>query len=567
MINMKRNILHTFWAAALLLTACTQEEIYLPDADDAAPLSITVTDGGYASTDKPVTRATENGYTTKFTAGDACGLYVVRNGVVVYNNVKLTAIAGTDGSLSWQPKTGETLAGGLPDEYYFLYYPYREDADMTGKVTATGTDDAGFFAPLISGWLPKTDQSDYAAGYTASDLMTATGSAVKVEGKLSLSFAMTHRMALAVIEIPPTEIVYHFTNTSGGTIPDYTVQTPAVANFISETKAYRTTDGSYRYIVRPNQSNATPLTGNYDNGMKELTIIPNGLTAGSYNTYKIVGKSTIEKSHNLQIGDYLLADGSLVSKDEPLTPEQNASVSAIVFWSPAETDYTDNTRQTPASLTDDKIMASDYPNCTHGLAAAVKNLTYNSKATIAWQKSSNNVESWRKGDNFIHDNKTDFASISSKWDEETGSLNKIYGYQNTVILRAYNAYYTANNKPNYIVQPVVALDEFVEANTNPAPVGSTGWYFPSAKEMHLLCNKDVDNIYSSSNKGTVTLRIVNASLSAVSGDAIGQLYEYDYWSSTESASDSYAFRIDVSDGSMGYPKKSNPNSVRPVCAF
>ena len=45
---MKRNILHTLWAAALLLTGCTQEELPLPGADNAAPLAITITDGGYA---------------------------------------------------------------------------------------------------------------------------------------------------------------------------------------------------------------------------------------------------------------------------------------------------------------------------------------------------------------------------------------------------------------------------------------------------------------------------------------------------------------------------------------
>lgn len=557
-------ILHTFLAAVLLLTACTQEEILRPDMDDAAPLSIIITDGGYAFTDKAVTRATENGYTTEFTAGDACGLYIVRNGEIVYNNVKLTATAGTDGGLSWLPETGVTIAGGLSNEQYFLYYPYQ--ANMINKITASATDDATFFAPLISGWQPKADQSDYAAGYSASDLMTARGSATQADGKLSLNFAMAHRMALAVIETPTNiETVYHFTNTTGGTIPDYTVQTRLAVDFIPEAKACRMTDGSYRYIVRPAQKNATPLTGIYTEVMRDFTVTPNGIATGCYKTYRVVCELSIKKSHNLQVGDYLLSDGSLISKDETLTPEQKAKVSAIVFWSPAETDYTDETRQTPALLTDDKIMATDYPNCNHGLAVAVKNVTYDGKETIPWQKTSFSVGTWQKGDNFIHDNKTDFASIASSYNDVTGSLNKIYGYQNTVVLRAYNAYCTVNNKPYYIVQPVVALDEFVEANTNPAPIGSTGWYFPSAKELHLLCNKDMDNIYS--NNGTATLRIVNASLSEVGGDAIGKLYNYDYWSSIESTSSSYAFKIDVSDGSMNYPMKSNKKYVRAVCAF
>ena len=43
---MKRNIIHTLWAVALLLTACTQEELSLPGTDNAAPLAVTITDGG-----------------------------------------------------------------------------------------------------------------------------------------------------------------------------------------------------------------------------------------------------------------------------------------------------------------------------------------------------------------------------------------------------------------------------------------------------------------------------------------------------------------------------------------
>ena len=125
---MKRNILHTLWAAALLLTGCTQEELPLPGADNAAPLAITITDGGYALTtsadgsQKAATRATEDGYRTEFTASDACGLYLVRNGAIVYDNVKLTATAGTNGSL-----TG--YGGGIARKVKLLEL---EHADMHG---------------------------------------------------------------------------------------------------------------------------------------------------------------------------------------------------------------------------------------------------------------------------------------------------------------------------------------------------------------------------------------------------------------------------------------------------
>lgn len=553
---MKRNILHIFWAAALLLTACTQEEIPLPDADDAEPLSITVTDGGYASTDKTATRATENGYATQFTAGDACGLFIIRDKRIIKYNARLVATAGTDGSLTWQPPAGENLTGGLPNEKYFLYYPYQ--ADMTNKIISSATNDADFFAPLISGWQPKTDQSDYATGYTASDLMTATGSAVKTDGKLSLSFAMTHRMALAVIDCSQT-IVYHFTNTTGGNIPDYTVRLSLDIDITSEAKPWHATDGSYRYIVCPMQKNATPLTGYYDGCIEDFTVTPNNLEDGRYKTFRLTG-GTIEKNHNLQVGDFLLTDGSLVGKDETLTPEQQANVSAIVFWSPAETDYTEGVRQTPASLTDDKIMASDYPNCTHGLAVAVKHVTYGGNKNIGWQKQYEDVNTWQNSDNFTHINKEQFVSIVSGTSSD-GNMNRIYGYQNTVVLRAYNAYCTDKSRTNYIVKPVAALDDF--ANTNPAPVGSTDWFFPSVKELHMLIYKDVDDVKK--NLDIETGSIVNVSLTKVNGDMISQL---SYWTSVES-NYRYAYHIEF-DYRFWYLKssmKSNSKIVRAVCAF
>ena len=85
---------------------------------------------------------------------------------------------------------------------------------MSGKTaTPTGSalTDTEFFAPLVSAWQPQDDQSTHAA-YTASDLMTAEGSATTGEDNtLHLSFTMNHRMALAVIEMPNT-VKYKFTD-------------------------------------------------------------------------------------------------------------------------------------------------------------------------------------------------------------------------------------------------------------------------------------------------------------------------------------------------------------------
>jgi hypothetical protein len=182
----------------------------------------------------------------------------------------------------------------MAGEHYFLYYPYR--ANMTDKVTASATSDEKFFAPLISGWQPAADQSTYAA-YTASDLMTATGTAVRTNGSISLSFSMAHRMAMAVIEMPKT--VYKFNDNS---IPDYVIAT--TADFGDNAKPCRMADGTYRYIVNSSSGTATNITGSYDGDKKEFTITPSGISANFCKTYKVDGATISEKQTTLQMGDY-----------------------------------------------------------------------------------------------------------------------------------------------------------------------------------------------------------------------------------------------------------------------
>ena len=515
---MKRNILHTLWAAAVLLTACTQEELPLPDTNNAAPLTITITDGGYALTTsadgsrKAATRATEDGYRTEFTTGDACGLYLVRGGAVVYDNVKLTATTGTDGSLAWQPEAGVTLGGGLPDEKFFLYYPYR--ANMTDKVTASATSDEEFFAPLISGWQPEADQSDYTAGYTASDLMTAKGTASKADGKLSLSFAMTHRMALAVIEMPKT--VYKFTDTG---IPDYTVLT--AADFTAEAKPYRNSDGTYRYIVNP-AAQPVSLTGSYDNGKKEFTVTPNGIVTSNYKTYKVDGAKTDEKSHDLQPGDYLLADGNLVGKDETLTTGQQADVIAIVFR--AGHHANDGSDYSSTGIGSEKC---------HGYAVALTDAT---SSYCMWGVYRTELGCYPTDGSGNKQN--NYSNPDIDWSG--------YSYTQTIITAAGGKEnLNATEQAGYPATWYAVVDYAGKFN---APANSSGWFLPSIGQMW--------NIYQQ--RGLLT----SAGGSTLKND--------DYWSSSEHYNDpaTYALRVDVRNDRVHYwYKYSSICYVRAVLAF
>ena len=205
-------------------------------------------------------------------------------------------------------------------------------------------------------------------------------------------------------------------------------------------------------------------------------------------------------------------------------------------------------------------MAADYPDCTHGLAVSLKDVS----TSMAWQSSSESVATYFQSSYFFtHPDKNNFVSIASSVGN-TDNINKILGYQNTQVLLYYNVHCNGNSKPNYIANPVAALAEFGQ-NTNPAPTGSTGWFFPSLKELHILFFKDADNVYFTG--GIQTRDIVNASLSAVGGD---NLDDWDvYWSSSEYANDSkYAFCVDSYNGSVRNSlSKNGQYRVRAVCAF
>lgn len=259
------------------------------------------------------------------------------------------------------------------------------------------------------------------------------------------------------------------------------------------------------------------------------------------------------------VGDYITTGGKLIDGDAAsrLTDEIKAQIVAVVFWTPAET-LTDG-RQTPASLTDDLIMSAEHPDCTHGLAVALKDATYDGSERMGWQNSFESVATtFQSGENFSHDSKGNFKSIASG-SGEYDPMNYILGYQNTVVLRAYNTYCQNNDKSDYIVRPVAAIDDFDD--TNPAPDNSTGWFLPSPKELHILYYKDVDNIYN--NSGVETYNIVNSSLTAAGGD---RLYGNWYWSSGE-YSYGYAWGVALYSGYVSDNNKSHNRYVRLAFAF
>ena len=199
---------------------------------------------------------------TAFDVNEAIGLYVVdNNNKVVAKNVKVTKAANGTWKMS-----SKVLK--LAKYHYFAYYPYSTTAPT---VDATASDATAFFADKVSKWSVKPDQSAPSAeDLKAQDLQVAKG----VVGKdaSTLTFAMSHQMGLAVLDLAAKKIVktrkfnnnnytYYYPNLSGRATSisksDYTDSSDkqnvmASNNFTGRNKPYKTsTANRYIQVVKP----------------------------------------------------------------------------------------------------------------------------------------------------------------------------------------------------------------------------------------------------------------------------------------------------------------------------
>lgn len=443
-------------AVALLsatLAGCSKSD--LPDDGNGirTALTITVTDGGYAPAagEQPHTRAKENGYQTEFTAGDKIGLYVVKNGAVIDANICLTAANNSTGGLSWTPPAGGKVWYYNTGTTYYAYYPYQ--SDMAGKVTAGAANAAAFFKPLTDSWTPAADQSTYAK-YTAQDLMTGTGAVSGSKPSQTLAVSLTHRMALVVIKTPVT-VKYKLS-----TDANYTWNV-AVSNLkFSGFTPYTQEAGVHRYLVKPGTNNQE-LSGNYtflpsnssSANHKEFFFTPGNVNSGSYKTYT-VDSNLNPISHTLQMGDFYMKEGALVGKDVTLTSAQKTACLGIVLKVGKDgfEKWVDDCTY--------KTKAGGNMNTIHGYVLAAYDAD-----VCHWGSQGTSVPG------IVQSNAIGF-----------------YGYKYTQAIKSFNnnaGTLQANFPATY--QATVAYDK-----TYPAPVGSSGWFLPSAGQCeYWVGNRDL----------------------------------------------------------------------------
>lgn len=281
------------------------------------------------------------------------------------------------------------------------------------------------------------------------------------------------------------------------------------------------------------------------------TLTDNELGTGKlYNVNKtLVGIKTTEQAVKY---DLAMADGTFISKDDIayLTDALEGKVKGIVFWTESE--------EGNATLMADEIMHTDFPNYNHGLIVALTDVS----AGCTWTASHESIyENFQNTNNFNPENKGDYVSIAAYKDHygTASNLDYILGYQNTKVLEAYNTYCSVTSgKENYTVNPIAELATWKTSNS--APANTTGWFIPSAKELHMLWHKDD----SYNEYGTETREAIDPLIEALGGTKLG---DNSYWSSTEDVTNSSSKFCIISNGRLVSNSVNSNYRVRAVCAY
>ena len=557
---MKRTTIHTSAALALLLglAACTQDEAgFLPEGAEGTPIVFTATGLNPAATAIAGTRAPVDGNWTGVQS-----VAVLMDGMVKTYNV----------TPSIDDPTSATLTSDEPH-----YWTNHNNITVTAWWPFDNADITQMPAVKVA-----EDQSKL-ADFQNSDFIAAENQTVEFTNP-TLEF--THRTARVTIELKPGT---GFTSVAGATVS--LVSLSADNGNPTSIKTYNASGNTYEALTAPQtvaadkpfirvelgsgifyfrpQTNVVLEAGNRYKYIVKVNTTGLTLEGCTIGEWADGGEETVESIvfktdlSTAKVGDFITTDGKLLEMTESMTlsEEVKKRIAGVVFWVPEKKDPN---RQTQASLQSDEVMAKAHPNCTHGLAVSLKDVS----AEMKWQGGQYEaVLNFQRGDAFnpAYD-KSLFKPIASN-NGSSHPINFILGYQNTLILRAYNVYCKSIGSGNKVVLPVDALAGF-ETN-NPSPSNSTGWFLPSPKELHILCYKDVDNIgrYWEDPSYTDTRDIVNKSLIAADGGTFA--YNYYYWSSSEFGGFlSHAFLVNFRNSNViSVSKYYNTYRVRAVCAF
>ena len=281
--------------------------------------------------------------TTTFAVGDKAGVFAIHDGKVLsqVDNLCLTLNA----SGIWVPSRVVPYTDEYAQAQFYAYFPYRESVAVN-----PGASDP--FEAVRQDYVVPADQST-ADKFASADLMT---SAACVMNELrAVKLPLQHRMALVNMELPNRS--YIFTNAD---IEPYVVVAPTNVLFMLGEKEVKPffdeNTQSYMLVIKPETEQTLAIS--YDNAGKthqsEITTLAN-IWSGEYASFSIDGGADI-RTHTLQQGDFMLADGGLLSKDatDAEVEAVKADIVGVVY-----------------QIGTTEAIQTDFPNCKHAVVLAL----------------------------------------------------------------------------------------------------------------------------------------------------------------------------------------------------
>jgi hypothetical protein len=471
---MKRQIITQIQAVVallLLVAACSDDATDTwQDAGNGSPLTIQVCSDGFSSSDGCPTRAADMGYTTVFQDGDRLGIVAEQ-----VDGSKQNLCATYNGAT----KAWEGIYYDSKTTYLSAYFPYQEG--LTNKLG--GISDAGGVLSALKTLLPPSSDQSSLAAYRASDLLAGTCT-LHTEGGKSLNVALSHAYSLLLLRAG-TE----YTTPDGS----FAYRTPLRDVQVNVDNAVCTPFASaegYRLIVDKSGSPSVAWFYTLPDGKTYKVAGSASLSEGTYHLYNNVISGG---NRALAVGDFYYSDGGIVPGDTPAPPSEGCI--GVVYW-------------VGSIIEDDPLLKEDHPGCTHGLVAALQDA-----GQTEWSSSYEDITN-----NWL--SKQDAYGITT-----LKEANKMQGYANTKALEGYNASERATGgNSGKTVLPIGLIRSY--AGAYPAPASSSGWYFPSVKELKFMCWGQNANGQSTDGK-----KKLDEQFGKLTGAS--SLQSDYYWSSTE----------------------------------
>ena len=422
-------------AAALLLTACSSEDSEPTNAPGQQALRFDIYDAA-------ITRATTDGATlvTNFELADKAGLYIVKNGQILKENVPLTYNA----SGFWEAAESIEATAELSGAQFYAYYPYS--ASATFDVSS-----ATPFAAMVNAVVPPAAQN-VKADYEAADIMVSP--ACTLGEYNAVKIPLNHQKAMVCMELPNSSYIFDNENMEPYVLTKaenvkFTLGEATVSPYFDEASQ------SYRLIIEPGETQVLKAT--YTDGGVEHSYSASNLSQigkGQYAKY-IVNGGALLVNMTLEVGDYFCADGRLVKHNAATLPDNivgivmklgttESIISANSSWSHA---VVVSLKETKAKWGNDKSTTSEQNNA----------------GWRYWYRSYNLAD--QSG-----------QTNASKLDE---SLMAEEGFEVTKAWRAVpQPLEIGGITLDYTTFMNETLDNWIAANGVPAAT-NTGWYIPS----------------------------------------------------------------------------------------